>query len=71
MKHGYSEELAVRVPGTGTAPVGQMKYPVQQNIPGTAGRMGTPPVWEGYKNGYVLWYVWGFFETFKTMRVPK
>lgn len=26
MKHGYSEKLTVRVPGTGTAPVRKMKY---------------------------------------------
>lgn len=39
MKHGYSEKLAVRVPGTGTAPVRQVEWVRLRYGKGT--RMGT------------------------------
>ena len=62
MKHGYSKNVAVRVPGTGTgtAGYGKIRTGYGKNVPGTFALFGYGLGTPGYCNGYFVGYVWTF-----------
>jgi len=73
MKHGYSKNVAVRVPGTGTgtAGYGKKRTGYGKNVPGTFAlflvRLGTP----GYSDWVLLGTFGPLYKIFKTLWGPN